>query len=142
VREKFFEDVLATSVITAVPKVGIEPSSPHTHQQETATNRTVGGAANAPDSAPKCVIRGGVDDSLDDSADDSREWQGSDGRLPADALVGVVETALARALTLAAEAGRWEIVTQLAEELAARQRTRDERPGIVRRDGVGKREVR
>lgn len=57
---------------------------------------------------------------VDDSPDDSIEGHGSDGRLPPDALVGVVETALARALALAAEAGRWEIVAQLAEELAAR----------------------
>jgi hypothetical protein len=35
------------------------------------------------------------------------------GRLGREALVGVVETALARALTLAAEAGRWEIAAQL-----------------------------
>jgi hypothetical protein len=43
-------------------------------------------------------------------------------------LVGVVETALARALTLAAEAGRWEVVAQLAEELSARQRAREGEP--------------
>jgi hypothetical protein len=61
-----------------------------------------------------------VDDSLDDSAVDATDGKGSDGRLPPGALLGVVETAFARALMLAAEAGRWEIVAQLAQELAAR----------------------
>jgi hypothetical protein len=70
-----------------VPKVGIEPSSARTDQQQTATNRTVEGAAGAPDSASKCTIRGGMDDSLDDSVDDSGERQASDGRLPVEALV-------------------------------------------------------
>ena len=85
------------------------------------------GPVHAPDSAPKCAIGGGADDTLDDSADDS----GARRRLPPDALVGVVETALARALTLAAEAGRWEIVAQLAEELAARQRAREGISAVV-----------
>jgi hypothetical protein len=66
-----------------------------------------------------------VDDSLDDSTDN----RAARSRLPPDALVGVVETALARALTLAAEAGRREIVAQLAEELSARQRAREEASG-------------
>jgi len=47
-----------------------------------------------------------------------------------------VETALAEALRLAAEAERWEIVGQLAEELAARRRRRGglavERPRATR----------
>jgi hypothetical protein len=43
-----------------------------------------------------------------------------------EALFGVVETALAEALRLAAEAVRWEVVAQLAEELAARRRARGE----------------
>ena len=114
---------LATSsCLFPVPKVGIEPSSPRTHQRETALNRTVEGAADAPTSAPKCVIRGVVDDSLDDSAKRSR--------LPPDALVGVVETALAQALMLAAEAGRWELVAQLAEELSERHRVREGAIGL------------
>ena len=58
--------------------------------------------------------RGAVDESLDDSS-------GGGGRLEAGALVGVVETALAEALRLAAAAGRWEVVAQLAQELAARR---------------------
>lgn len=39
-------------------------------------------------------------------------------------LIGVVEPALARALVLAAKAQRWEIVAQIATELAARRRAR------------------
>ena len=40
------------------------------------------------------------------------------------ALTGVVETALAKALQLAADAQRWELVVQLAEELANRRSAR------------------
>jgi len=47
-------------------------------------------------------------------------------RLAPEVLVGVVETALAAALRLAAEAERWEIVAQLAEELAVRRQARSE----------------
>jgi hypothetical protein len=125
-------------LFSTVPKVGIEPSSACIDQQQTAANLTIEPSINPPDSASKCAILPVVDDSLDDSS----EGQGSHGRLPAEALIGVVETALSRALTLAAEAGRWEIVVQLAEELAARQRARDGLSGIVRRDGAGKRELR
>jgi hypothetical protein len=60
------------------------------------------------------------------------------GRLPDDSggaargpmadLRGVVETALASALKLAAEAQRWELVAQLAEELAARRCSRASGP--------------
>jgi hypothetical protein len=101
-----------------VPKVGIEPTATGVDPKQTAAIRAIEGPADASDRAPKCAIGGGVDESLDDCADD---WSHG-GRLPPDALVGVVETALARALTLAAEAGRWEIVAQIAEELAARGR--------------------
>jgi hypothetical protein len=96
--------------------VGIEPSPACTDQHQTAAICVIEDPAYAPDSPPKRTFDGGVDDSTDDSA--------KRRRLPPDALVGVVETALARALTLAAEAGRWEIVAQLAEELAARGRGR------------------
>jgi hypothetical protein len=61
--------------------------------------------------------RGRLDESLDDS--------GGGRRLEPEALVGVVETSLAEALRLAAEAKHWEIVAQLAEELATRRRARD-----------------
>jgi integrase len=42
-------------------------------------------------------------------------------------LTGVVESALARALTLAAEAQRWDIVEQIARELGERRRDRTPR---------------
>jgi len=38
---------------------------------------------------------------------------------------GVVETALAEALALAARAGQWSVVSQLAAELEARRQRRD-----------------
>ena len=60
---------------------------------------------------------------MDDSLDESSGGR----RLAPEALVGVVETALAEALRLAAEAERWQIVAQLAAELAARRRARSER---------------
>jgi hypothetical protein len=103
-----------------VPKVGIEPDAPGDDPPQTAAIRAIEGSAYAPDSPPKCVLGGGVDDSLDDSADDSQRR----GRLLPEALLGVVETALARVLMLAAEAWRWEIVAQIAEELAASDRGR------------------
>lgn len=59
-------------------------------------------------------------DALDDSLDESS----AAGRLAPETLVGVVETALAATLRLAAGAERWELVAQLAEELAARRRGR------------------
>jgi len=99
-----------------VPKVGIEPSSAGVDQRQTAPNRMIGDPADAPFSASRCTIPSVVDDSAER------------GRLPPDAFVGVVETALAQALTLAAEAGRWEIVAQLTDELAARQRARERLP--------------
>jgi len=47
-------------------------------------------------------------------------------------LEGVVEPALARALVLAAEAGRWEIVEQIARELKERRQGRqDTTPPVV-----------
>jgi hypothetical protein len=66
-----------------------------------------------------CNVAEGV--ALDDSLDDS----GGGGRLEPEVLAGVVETALAEALGLAADAGRWEIVAQLADELAIRRHRRD-----------------
>jgi hypothetical protein len=42
----------------------------------------------------------------------------------------VVEPALARALILAAEAGRWELVGQIGRELAERRRLDPHRPAL------------
>jgi hypothetical protein len=64
---------------------------------------------------------------LDDSLDDSSV----DRELPPDALVGVVETALAEALVLAARAGRWTIVAQIARELELRRGVRQHQASQV-----------
>ena len=57
------------------------------------------------DRAPKCaIVRGVVTES-------SEAYE----------LSNVVETALARALVLAAEAERWDVVVQIAEELQSRR---------------------
>jgi len=57
---------------------------------------------------------------------------GRNGPKPDFGLEGVVEPALARALVLAAEAGRWEIVEQIARELKERcQGRQDTTPPVV-----------
>jgi hypothetical protein len=61
-------------------------------------------SVNVPDRAPKCAI-------------DRREVTESS---EAYELSNVVETALARALVLAAEARRWDVVVLIAEELRRR----------------------
>jgi hypothetical protein len=48
-------------------------------------------------------------------------------------LHGVIETALARALVLAAEGQRWELVAQIANVLAARRDGRTDRVPMVDR---------
>lgn len=67
-------------------------------------DRAIG--ANPNDTDAKCAEPGGPDDSQDDSNTDPR---------------GVTETALARALELAAVASRWDVVLRLAAELEARR---------------------
>ena len=59
------------------------------------------------DRAPKCAIARG------------------DVTIPSNAynLIGVVETALARAVVLAAEAKRWDVVMRIADELRRRAQT-------------------
>jgi hypothetical protein len=60
--------------------------------------------ADVPDRAPKCaIVRRDVTES-------SEGYE----------LSNVVETALARALVLAAEAKRWDVVSQIADELRRR----------------------
>ena len=60
--------------------------------------------ADVSDRAPKCaIVRGVVTES-------SEGYE----------LSNVVETALAKALVLAAEAGRWDVVMRIAEELNRR----------------------
>ena len=60
--------------------------------------------ADVPDRAPKCAIV---------RADVTESSEGLE-------LSDVVETALARALVLAAEAGRWDVAQQIVEELQRR----------------------
>jgi hypothetical protein len=86
-----------------------QPSDPIEHQNGPTGIPAV--SANVPDRAPKCAI-------------DRREVTESS---EAYELSNVVETALAKALVLAAEAKRWDLVAQIAEELALRGRA--EAPG-------------
>jgi hypothetical protein len=79
------------------PEITIEPQS--------SRISTDADPADVPDRAPKCaIVRGVVTES-------SEAYE----------LSNVVETALARALVLAAEARRWDVVTQIAEELEGRR---------------------
>jgi hypothetical protein len=76
-----------------------------TMEHESGTIGTDGDPANVSDRASKCaIVRGVVTES-------SEAYE----------LSNVVETALARALVLAAEARRWDVVTQIAAELEGRR---------------------
>jgi hypothetical protein len=81
------------------PRITIEPQS--------GTIATDANPADVSDRAPKCAIVRGVETESSEAYD----------------LTGVVETALARALVLAAEAKRWDVVSQLADELQKRGTT-------------------
>ena len=87
---------------------GIEADSRQcevTMEQQSGTIGTDADPANVSDRAPKCaIVRGVVTES-------SEAYE----------LSNVVETALARALVLAAEAGRWDVVMQIADELHGRR---------------------
>ena len=73
-------------------------------EHRSGTISTDGDAANVSDRASKCaIVRGVVTESSE-----------------ACELSNVVETALAKALVLAAEAKRWDVVTQIVEELRRR----------------------
>jgi hypothetical protein len=80
-----------------------------TIQQENGSIRHDAVQAHLPDRAPKCAIDGRVETESSDAYE----------------LRDVVEPALARALVLAAEAQRWEVVVQIAAELQARRQTRE-----------------
>jgi hypothetical protein len=88
---------------------GIEPDLgqlPITIEQQPSAIGTDGDPANVSDRAPKCsIVRGDVTIS-------SEAYE----------LSNVVETALARALVLAAEAKRWDVVIKIAAELEGRRR--------------------
>jgi hypothetical protein len=87
---------------------GIEADSGQpeiTVQHRSGTISTDADPVNVSDGAPKCaIVRGVVTES-------SEAYE----------LSNVVETALARALILAAEARRWDVVAQIAAELEARR---------------------
>jgi hypothetical protein len=76
-----------------------------TMEHQSGTIGTDADPANVSDRAPKCaIVRGVVTES-------SEAYE----------LSNVVETALARALVLAAEAKRWDVVAQITTELEGRR---------------------
>lgn len=95
---------------------GIEADSgqaPSTIEQQSGMISTDADPAEPSDRTSKCALGRGAETESSEAYD----------------LTGVVETALARALVLAAEAKRWDVVVQIADELrrrgghAARTRT-------------------
>jgi hypothetical protein len=79
-----------------------QPSDPIEHQNGPIGVHAV--SANVPDRASKCAI------GRADVAESSEAYE----------LSNVVETALAKALVLAAEAKRWDVVVLIAQELRRR----------------------
>lgn len=90
-------------------------ADPIEHQSRPIGVRAV--SANAPDRAPKCPI---------DRRDVTVEGSSYD-------LSNVVDTALAKALVLAAEAKRWDVVVLIAEELRRRGDLPSQNKSVVRR---------
>jgi hypothetical protein len=94
----------------SVEAPGIEADSGQpeiTMEHQSGSISTDANPANVSNRAPKCaIVRGVVTES-------SEAYE----------LSNVVETALAKALVLAAEAKRWDVVVQIAEELRARRST-------------------
>lgn len=78
---------------------------PDTIEQQSGTIGTDADPADVSVRAPKCAIVRGV------GTESSEAYE----------LSNVVETALARALVLAADAKRWDVVAQIATELEARR---------------------
>jgi hypothetical protein len=87
-----------------------------TMEHQSGTISTDGDSANVSDRAPKCaIVRGVVTES-------SEAYE----------LSSVVETALAKALLLAAEAGRWDVVGRIAAELEGRRTGRFVAAGLTK----------
>ena len=85
--------------------------SADTIEQRKGSISVRGDSADVPDRASKCPIDRG------DLTESSEAYE----------LSNVVETALAKALVLAAEAKRWDVVVQIADELRwRRERLADE----------------
>jgi hypothetical protein len=76
-------------------------------------------SANVPDRAPKCPI------ARSEVTESSEAYE----------LSNVVETALAKALVLAAEAERWDVVAQIAAELQQRRQSTGCAVSAIRRAG-------
>jgi hypothetical protein len=95
---------------------GIEPAKRQTPDTVEPQSGSIGvheDPADVPNRAPKCAI---------DRGDVTKSSEGYE-------LSNVVETALAKALVLAAEAKRWDVVVQIAEEL--RRRGSAQSPSLV-----------
>ena len=87
-----------------------------TMEHESGTIGTDADPANVSDRASKCaIVRGVVTES-------SEAYE----------LSSVVETALAKALLLAAEAGRWDVVGRIAAELEGRRTGRFVPAGLTK----------
>jgi hypothetical protein len=97
---------LATSLSVEAPGIEADSGQPEiTMEHQSGTISTDANPVDVSDRAPKCAI---VRDVVTESSE-------------AYELSNVVETALARALVLAAEARRWDVVMQIAEELQGRR---------------------
>jgi len=98
---------------------GIEADSGHdeiTIEHQSGTIGIDADPANVSDRAPKCaIVRGVVTES-------SEGYE----------LSNVVETALAKALLLAAEAGRWDVAGRIAAELEGRRTGRFVPTGLTK----------
>lgn len=92
---------------------GIEPPASGTIEQESRPIRDQQAARKCPDTGANPANPGSPGTSRDKLR--AREEP---------SLTGVVETALARALVLAAEVQRWDVVQQIASELEARRLAR------------------
>ena len=94
-----------------------------------AQSAPVGQGPNVPDRAPMCADGHGLGRFGTIQAPPAAAATGAPA---ADLdLCGVVEPALARALLLAAEAQRWDIVVQIAGELQARRARREEARAVA-----------
>jgi hypothetical protein len=100
--------LLGKTAAISVEAPGIEADSGQpeiTMEHQSGTISTDADPANVSDRAPKCEIARGV------VTESSEAYE----------LSNVVETALAKALVLAAEARRWDVVAQIAAELQGRR---------------------
>jgi hypothetical protein len=94
--------------VLVVEAPGIEPELRQiesTEEHRSGTISTDGDPANVSDRASKCAMVHGV------VTESSQAYE----------LSNVVETALAKALLLAAEGQRWDIVARIADELQSRR---------------------